>query len=152
MKNTWRLWLAASCALLAVKAFAQSITAEGLTENFVAAWNAHEASGFERLFTEDAVWVPVAEVRDEGREAILKDLMAAHTTWAKKTKIALEGQSTVRQLKPDVAVIFFKMKFLDAAGKPIPQQERAMVLVATHAADGWRISAGQLTKESPPTN
>ncbi|HRE82335.1 MAG TPA: SgcJ/EcaC family oxidoreductase [Opitutaceae bacterium] len=136
--------------LVVTESRAQSPTAESVASEFITAWNNHEAAGFERLFTEKAIWVPVAEVRDEGRDAILKDLMIAHTSWAKRTRIALEGNVTVQLLKPDVAVIFFKMKFLDSAGNPIPTQERAMILVTTKDNAGWRIASGQLTKESPP--
>jgi uncharacterized protein (TIGR02246 family) len=133
----------------ATGSYAASATAEALPDEFMAAWNGHQADDFEKLFVDEAVWVPVAEVRDQGRDAIVKDLMVAHTTWAKKSKIAFEGERTVLHPKHDVAVLFFKMNFLDAAGQPVPGIQRAMILVGTKAADGWRISAGQLTKESP---
>lgn len=122
---------------------------EALIAAFVDAWNAHQAQGFERLFTEQAVWVPIAEVRDEGRAAIIQDLAAAHASWAGKTTIAPFGPSTVRILKPGVATLFFRVKFLDAQGQPIAGIERALLLVAVQTAEGWRIAAGQLTKESP---
>jgi len=129
---------------------AQSFSPEAIVDNFVTAWNTHAALGFERLFTADAVWVPVAEVRDEGRENIVKDLMSAHTSWARETTIAPFGSSTIRKPTPDVAIIFFRMKFLDQQHQPIAGLERAMVIVAVKNSDGWRISAGQLTKESVP--
>ncbi len=122
---------------------------EALVAAFVDAWNAHQAQGFERLFTEQAVWVPIAEVRDEGRAAIVQDLAAAHGSWAGKTTIAPFGPSTVRIPKPGVATLFFRVKFLDAQGQPIAGIERALLLVAVQTAEGWRIAAGQLTKESP---
>ncbi|WP_340648093.1 SgcJ/EcaC family oxidoreductase [Pseudoxanthomonas winnipegensis] len=122
---------------------------ESLISAFVDAWNAHQAQGFERLFTEQAVWVPIAEVRDEGRAAIVQDLAAAHASWAGKTTIAPFGPSTVRIPKPGVATLFFRVKFLDAQGQPIAGIERALLLVAVQTAEGWRIAAGQLTKESP---
>ncbi len=129
---------------------AQSSSPEALVDDFVTAWNTHAARGFERLYTADAVWVPVAEVRDEGRENIVKDLMSAHTSWARSSTIALVGGSTIRNPRPDVAIVFFRMKFLDQERRPIAGLERAMVIVAVKHSDGWRISAGQLTKESAP--
>ena len=121
---------------------------ETLIAAFVDAWNAHQPQGFERLFTEQAVWVPIAEVRDEGRAAIVQDLAAAHASWAGKTTIAPFGPSTVRLPKPGVATLFFRVRFLDAKGQPIAGVERALLLVAVETAEGWRIAAGQLTKES----
>ncbi len=129
---------------------AQSSSPEALVDDFVTAWNMHAAPGFERLYTAEAVWVPIAEVRDEGRENIVKDLMSAHTSWARTSTIALFGSSTIRKPKPDVAIVFFRLKFLDQEHRPIAGLERAMVIVAVKDSDGWRISAGQLTKESAP--
>jgi uncharacterized protein (TIGR02246 family) len=129
---------------------AQSASPGALADDLVKAWNAHEAAGFKRLYTEDAVWVPVAEVRDEGRDSIVEDLMVAHTSWARKTTIVLFGDVTIRRPRPGVATVFFRMKFLDRENQPIVGLERALILVAVEDSDGWRISAGQLTKESAP--
>jgi hypothetical protein len=48
---------------------------------------------------------------------------------------------------PDVATIFFHMDFLKD-GKPIAGLERAMILVAVRSRGGWRVAAGQFTKET----
>ncbi len=49
---------------------------------------------------------------------------------ARETTIALVGSSTIRKPKPDVAIRFFRMKFLDREHQPIAGLERAMVIVA----------------------
>ncbi len=79
---------------------AQSTSPEALVDDFVKAWNTQAERGFERLYTADAVWVPVAEVRDEGRENIVKDLMSAHTSWARATTIALVGACAGNEVCP----------------------------------------------------
>jgi 6-phosphogluconate dehydrogenase len=56
---------------------------------------------------------------------------------------AKELSSSVR---PDVAVILFQAKFVQDA-KEAPALDRAMIMVAAKQADGWRIAAGQVTKQ-----
>lgn len=106
----------------------------------------------DRLFIDDATWVPVAEVLDEGREKIVKDFSAAHATWAKTTTVALTTIPKVRVLKPDVAIILFHMGFVDSKGNPIPNIDRAIMIVAVEQSGEWKIAAGQLTKQSPPSS
>lgn len=121
---------------------------EALIPAFIEAWNVHDVRRFEPLFTEQAIWVPVAEVRDEGRAAILQDLAVAHASWAGKTTIAPFDTPTVGRPAAGVATLFFRVRFLDGKGAPVPGIERALLLVAVQDADRWRIAAGQLTKES----
>ena len=128
-------------------ASAQSTSPEAIAADFVKAWNSHDMKAFDRLFTDDALWVPVTEVMDEGRGNILKDLGDAHTTWTKTTNIVRSGSTTVRLLRPDVAMIFFHLGFQDEQGNRIPVIDRAMLIVVVKQADGWRIAAGKITKQ-----
>jgi len=123
-----------------------------LPDRFVAAWNSHDPKAFESLYTADAVWVPVAEERTEGRAAITAAFASIHTGkgWATATTIARRDRPEVHVLTPDVATIFFHMDFLKD-GKPIAGLERAMILVAVRSRGGWRVAAGQLTKETLAT-
>lgn len=120
-----------------------------LADRFVAAWNAHDPRAFERLYTTDAVWVPVAEERTRGRTAIVAEFAKIHTGdgWARRTTIGRRGVAEVRMLRSDVATIFFHMDFL-SDGQPLQGFQRAMMLVATREAGEWKIAAGQLTKEA----
>ena len=52
---------------------AQSANPEAVLDDFVKAWNSHEPKAFDRLFIDDAIWVPVAEARTEGRRNIVKN-------------------------------------------------------------------------------
>jgi len=129
---------------------AQSSGPEALASDFVKAWNSHDMKALDRLLTDDAIWVPVAEVIDEGRGDIVKDFSEAHTTWAKTTTAVPTSAPKVRTLRPDIAVVLFHLGFLDKQGKRIPDINRAMLVVAVKQSDGWRIAVGQITKQSPP--
>jgi len=114
--------------LLVATSAAQSASPETLVQDFVNAWNSHDGKVFDRLFIEDAIWVPVA-----------------HATWAKTTTLS-QSAIKVQQLRPDVAVILFHAKFVED-GKEVPGIDRAMVIVAVKEADGWKIATGQITKQ-----
>jgi uncharacterized protein (TIGR02246 family) len=134
--------------LVAAANTAQIASPEALVDEFIEAWNSHEAKAFERIFTENAIFVPGADYMNEGRDRILQDFGVAHTGWAKTVGLALSSEKKVLRLHPDVAVVFFHTNLLNE-GKPVPGIDRAVIFVAVNEADGWRIAAGQLTKESP---
>ncbi|MEO7663484.1 MAG: SgcJ/EcaC family oxidoreductase [Candidatus Limnocylindrales bacterium] len=126
---------------------AQADGSDLLAHAFVAAWNAHLPAGFEALFTEDAIWVPVAESRLLGRQAIVDDLAEIHADWAAETTMAA-ADVEARAVASDVSVIVFHALYVDENGVPFPGVDRAMMLVASKASGEWRIAAGQLTKQS----
>ena len=125
---------------------AQSNTPEALIDAFVKAWNSHDGRAFDPLFTEDAIWVPVAEARTEGRSAIVKDFAEIHSTWANTTTVGGLSAMKVQQLRPDVVVVLFHLKFMEG-GQDVPGIDRAMVIVAVKEAGGWKIGTGQITKQ-----
>ncbi|MDB5686145.1 MAG: hypothetical protein JWR77_734 [Rhizorhabdus sp.] len=122
-----------------------------LADRFISAWNRHDLKAFEALYTADAVWVPIAEERTEGRSAIVAEFAKIHagTGWAMKTTIAKKDVPEVHFVTPDVANIFFHMDFIKD-GIPVPGFQRAMIFVVVRQSGDWKIAAGQLTKESPP--
>lgn len=126
----------------------QSSDPTAIVHDFVKAWNSHDMEALDRLFTDDATWVPAVEVLDEGRERIVKDFSAAHATWAKTTTVALTTIPKIQMLKFDVAIVFFHMGLVDNNGNPLPGIDRAMMIVAVKQSGGWKIAAGQITKES----
>jgi len=132
-------------ALFTGKASAQSTTPEAVVDDFVKAWNSHDVKGFDRLFTENAIWVPVAEVRVVGHADVVKGFEDIYNTCAKKTTITAKD-TKVQLVRPDVAVILFHAKYVQD-GKEVPVLDRAMILVVVKGADGWKIAAGQLTKQ-----
>lgn len=132
-------------ALFAAKAAAQTATPEAVIDAFVNAWNSHDVKAFDRLFTADAIWVPIAEVRVVGHADVVKGFEEIHTTWAKQTTVSAKDPK-VQLVRPDVAVILFHAKYLKE-GKEVPVLDRAMIIVAVKEADGWKIAVGQLTKQ-----
>jgi uncharacterized protein (TIGR02246 family) len=122
-------------------------TAESLVERFVAAWNSHDLAAFEKLFTSEATWVATFDARQEGREAVLKGFRIAHEGWAKSSSIAA-SDALVTNLRRDVAIVQFNAMMTPGQGKEA--LGRTLLLVASREADGWKISAGQLTKPSCP--
>ena len=119
-------------------------TAEATAQGFVDAWNSHDASRFNELFTEDAWWVPVVETRLVGREQVVADLRQAHTTWAGRTNMAASDLA-VSPVSASSAVVVFLAGFLGKDGKRM-DPPNALMLVVVKGSDGWRIKAGQLTK------
>ncbi len=130
---------------LAATAAAQSASPEAVVQDFVSAWNSHDVKVFDRLFSDDTIWVPVAEARVIGHRDVIKGFEEIHTTWAKSTTITA-SDIKVQTVRPDVAVILFHARYLKD-GKEVPGLDRAMMIVAVKQPDGWRISAGQLTKQ-----
>lgn len=126
---------------------AQSASPETLIDDYGKAWNSHDGKAFERLFTDDVIWVDGQGKRTEGR--IGKDLADIHTmAWAKETTVT-QSAIKVRTLRPDVAVILFHGTLVaQQQGKRI-EADRAMIVVAVKGSDGWRIAAGQITKPDP---
>src|SRR5690242_14850576 len=96
--KVFALILAASISAAEVRA--ESATPEAVVDDFIKAWNSHDMKAFDRLFTEDAIWIPLAEVTDEGRANILKDLAEAHNTWAQTTTLKQSGALKIRQISP----------------------------------------------------
>jgi uncharacterized protein (TIGR02246 family) len=123
----------------------QCATPVAVVEDFLKAWNSHDAKAFDRLFTADAILVPVAERRVVGHADVIKELEQIHTTWAKKTAI-IARDTKIQSVRPDVAVILFQAKFVQDA-KEAPALDRAMIMVVVKQADRWRIAAGQVTKQ-----
>ena len=53
-------------ALFASMSAAQSATPVVVVEDFLKAWNSHDTKAFDRVFTQDAIWVTLAQTRVVG--------------------------------------------------------------------------------------
>lgn len=116
---------------------------EALVEHFVRAWNAHDMAAFSRLYATDATWVTTFDTRDSGRDAIVADLRAAHESWAGASTVAASAVD-VKLLRPDVAIVQFNL--LMRISHEAQAVGRTLLLVASRETEGWRITAGQITK------
>ena len=141
-----------ACSLVIVMSaagfvYAQKKPPESILDQFVAAWNNHDMKAMDKLYTDDAIWVTLAEVRLVGRPDIIKDMTAAHTTWAGNVSLAKSDVET-RMISPSSAVIFFKAGFI-VDGQPIPDSKRALMIVVVKRSNQWKIAAGQLDHPTP---
>jgi uncharacterized protein (TIGR02246 family) len=122
------------------------VAPESLADRFVQAWNTHEASSFENLFTPNAYFVPTVNSTLDGRDNILADFGKAHTGWAKATTMGIHsGSVSARSVHPDVAVVIFHVGFRQTDGT-LTTPGNAVLLVAVKQSDGWQIAAGQVAK------
>ena len=126
---------------------AQKKPPESILDRFVAAWNSHDMKAMDKLYTDDAIWVTLAEVRLVGRPDIIRDMTAAHTTWAGNVSLVKSDVET-RTISPSSAVIFFKAGFI-VDGQPIPDSKRALMIVVVKRNNQWKIAAGQLDHPTP---
>lgn len=133
---------------LAAHGNGQSSKPESLLDDFIKAWNTHNMKGFDKLFTDDAIWVPLAEQRFFGRENIVKDIALAHTTWAQNVSL-VKSDVDVKTLSSSSSVIFFHAGFI-VDGQAIPNSNRALMIVVVKKKGHWKIAAGQLDHPTPP--
>lgn len=86
---------------------------EALPDRVVAAWNSHDPTAFEALYTVDAVWVAVAAERNNGacglRCRFCHDLKGGGL--AANTVIARQDLPEVHVRSADVETIFFTWIF-----------------------------------------
>ena len=140
---------AVAAFLFAPPCFAQSVTPEGIAEQFAQAWNAHDKAAFDKIFTDDVHFIPTYDLVSEGRENVVTGIYGAHESWAKDTTLTT-SKISVQQLSGDAAVVHFNVLVNPPAGVDAPALERTLLLVVAKQQDGWKIAAGQLTKPNCP--
>ena len=64
--------------LCAQPCFGQSVTPEGVADEFARAWNTHDQAAFANVFTENAHFIPIYDLVAEGRADIAAGIVAAH--------------------------------------------------------------------------
>jgi len=127
---------------------AQPLGPEALAENFVQAWNTHDAKAFGDLFSEDADWIPVSGVRVKGRGEIQSVLGKEHVTWARTTAIKV-ADIEVRLIGHDLALVLFRWEIVskaDAEGKTASPLRGNTMMVAGKRANRWIVIAGQAAR------
>lgn len=135
--------------LFVAPCFAQSVTPEGIADQFARAWSTHDKAAFDRIFAEDAHFIPTYDMMNEGRANVVADIYKAHEGWARET-ILTTSKVSVQQLGPDTAVVHFNVSVNAPAGSDRPPLGRTLLVVVVKQQDGWRIAAGQLTKPNCP--
>ncbi len=127
---------------------AQSVTPEGIADQFARAWSTHDRAAFDRLFTDDAHFIPTYDLVAEGRADVVAGIYQGHqegTGGFRETSLTTSKVS-VQPLGTDAAVVHFNVSIHLPPGRNLPPLERTLLLVAVKQQDGWRIASGQLTK------
>ena len=123
-----------------------------LVDGFIRAWNAHDMKALAELFTEDADFVNAAGSWWKGRDLIQTMHERLHAARFKTTTL-VETNTTVRMLRPDVAILHFKSELSgarDSNGILIPKRHGIMQIVAVRQEGGWRIVSAQNADTMPP--
>ena len=93
----------ASASVAMDKQADDEVGVNAVVHGFEDAWNRHDMDAFAKLFATDADFVNVIGMRWVGREAIRQHHAASHATMFKTSTLKI-GDTTIRFLKPDVAI------------------------------------------------
>lgn len=155
MRLKWNVTMAVFAALLSGSpCLAQSVTPEGIAERFADAWNTHDRAAFDRLFADDAHFIPTYELVAEGRTDVVAGIYQGHEegTGAFRETTLAPSKVVVQSLGAEAAVVHFNALIHVPARFNLPPLERTLLLVVVRQQDGWRIKSGQLTKPNCAPN
>lgn len=127
---------------------AQSATPRGIADQFAQAWNTHDRAAFDRLFTDDAHFIPTYDLVAEGRANVVAGIYQGHqegTGPFRETTLA-PSKVSVQQLGSDAAVVHFNASIHLPPGRNLSPLERTLHMVVVKQQDGWKIASAQLTK------
>jgi uncharacterized protein (TIGR02246 family) len=147
--------------------FAEPITAEPLpgadssaaaakavSAAFVDDWNRHDMKSFAELFSEDAQFVNVIGLWWRSRLEIQKQHEALHATRMRHSHL-VATETSVRLLRPDVAVLHFRWQLTGDSGidgVTLPMRRGVMSLVMVQTRGKWQIASAQNTDAVPLPN
>jgi len=135
--------LAASNPARAAGADAASVT--GVVDRLLDAWNKRDAASFSALFSEDGDFIETRGGRIHGRSNI-QAAVAKLFKQAKAENHAARGQTDVKMVKPDVALILARLSI--TSGKSAPGGALATAVLVS-AGGKWRISALEVATGVP---
>lgn len=158
MNKTWRL--AAFAGLLgmicAAEGFASQVDEAAIRDvqtRQAAAWNAHDAVAYAKLFAEDGDVVNVLGWWWRGRSEIQSKLSDAFAWVFRDSKLTVTEVHT-RFIDPSTAIAHVRWT-LDGAkvppGAPAPPREGIQLQVLRKTDDGWLITSFQNTNSIPET-
>jgi uncharacterized protein (TIGR02246 family) len=109
---------------------------------FVAAWNAHDATAFAKAFAADADFTNVMGTGAHGRAAIEAHHAPIFATWFKDSHVTATDVTT-RFLTPDLAAVDVRWEMTGARtpdGKEIPLRKGLLNFIMTRSGDRWEIT------------
>ena len=142
----------ATTLILPMPIAAEDDRPQALVDRFVRAWNAHDPKAMGDLFTEEADFVNAEGQWSQGRAWIRAQLERAHATRFKGTTL-IETNTTVRLLRPDLAVLHFEWEVsgeVEPEGRPAVTRHGIMQIVAVDRGGSWKILSAQDTATPPP--
>ena len=127
---------------------AQSATPQGIADQFAQAWSTHDRAAFDRLFTDDAHFIPTYDLVAEGRANVVAGIYQGHQegTGPFRETTLTPSKVSVQPLGAAAAVVHFNVSIHLPPGRNLPPLERTLHLVVVRKQDGWRIASGQLAK------
>jgi uncharacterized protein (TIGR02246 family) len=133
---------------------AQSVTPQAIADQFAEAWSTHDRAAFDRLFTEDAHFIPTYDIVAEGHANVVAGIYQGHEegTGAFRETTLTTSKVSVQRLGADVAVVHFNVSIHPPRARNLPPLERTLHLVVVKQEGGWRIASGQLTKPNCAPN
>jgi uncharacterized protein (TIGR02246 family) len=111
------------------------------------AFNRKDSAKFAAAFTEDGDFLDTRGGRVHGRKAI-SDLVAKIVKNANAGHSAARGETAVKMVKPDVALMFTKLAVKSGAGQQPGSSLATFVLVSTGGK--WKISACEIAPGATP--
>jgi uncharacterized protein (TIGR02246 family) len=161
MLKTTVFLLAVCSLLLPLAAFAQSgpdsdrKAIREVVNQFVEAWNSHDAHAFAAVFTEDADFTNWRGTGASGR-AKIEEFHAPRFATIFKNSTLKYSDIKIRFLRPDVAAVDVRWGMTgatDAQGNPLPDREGLLDFVMTKDTGKWEIAVMHnldLTALPPP--
>jgi uncharacterized protein (TIGR02246 family) len=111
------------------------------------AWNTHDMTALEELFTDDAHWVNIVGMHWHGKAAIIKAHSVFHRTIFRKTGLTF-GDIGVRAISPDVAAAVVTATvgtFRTPDGAVRPSADNRLSFILTRREGTWRVVHGHNT-------
>lgn len=124
---------------------------EALEQEQAAAWSAHDAARYARLFTEDTDVVNVLGWHWKGRAELERKLTRAFALVFARSQLRVHDVS-VRLLRPDVAIAHVPWTMtgaLSPTGGATPPQQGLQTQALVKRGGRWRIAAFQNTNAVP---
>jgi uncharacterized protein (TIGR02246 family) len=147
---------AALCILAASTAFAQPVPSpvedkaapgvRALTDQFIAAWNKHDAAALAAIWTENGDYAEPDGRTVFGRADIQKLFTLEHGSVFKNSELNLVVER-VKSVGDDVAIAdgtYELFKATDPAGRPIGIRTGYFTNVLVKQGDGWKVSSARL--------
>jgi uncharacterized protein (TIGR02246 family) len=115
------------------------------------AWNGHDMTALEELFTGDAHWINIVGMHWQGKAAIIKAHSVFHRTIFRKTELTF-GHIEVRAISPGVAAAVVTAKvsaFKTPDGAVRPSADNRLSFILMKRDGTWRIAHGHNTVIDP---